>query len=636
MHPLDGRTSRVKRLEHTGGRLKRIIILPFLILIFLGFSVTWLIYLSGSRAAIRGAVSSIIRVTSERVTSDAINRLASARLAASSNAALFAYELHGTSLNPESIQRYFLQQLQLYPNIAIFAVGLEDGEYIEAQRLADGTFRVAASGQATGGALAFRPVTASGEFLDINLVRPDYDPRKRPWYKTATQSGSAVWTEPYALYSNDDPAMAAVMTIRSPEGHIKGVATATLTLGSLSDVLFDYRESAQGIIYVVDRMGHMIASSSGSESLADEEGQRARAVQHGNQLIATTAVAAGLPRPGDPPLDSMADPVEFSFDMDRVRYLGLRLPYWDALGLDWIIVTALRESAFTGKLAEADRQTMSLLLAVLAASSAIGWWVVGYLMKPLRVLADGADMLKPGVAASPALTQLALRPDELGRLSCSFLAMKTRMDESFGALESSLREKEILLKEVHHRVKNNLQIVSSILSLQSGSLEDESVRDAFDECQDRIQAMALVHEEVYRTGSFESLDMGPYLVTICETLRLGRSDMRSIEIEARTPDAAVLPLDRAIPLGLIVNELVTNAIKHAFPGARCGAILVRFERSGQGWLLNVEDNGTGIPTLPERKEGVGTQLVYGLVEQLKGSIEYALSADGGTSVIIRL
>ena len=212
--------------------------------------------------------------------------------------------------------------------------------------------------------------------------------------------------------------------------------------------------------------------------------------------------------------------------------------------------------------------------------------------------------------------------------------MKIRLDESFGALEQSLREKEILLKEVHHRVNNNLQIVSSILSLQAGSMENESVREAFDECQDRIQAMALVHEEVYKAGTFESLNIGPYLATICETLRLGRSGMRSIEIEAHTPDDAVLPLDRAIPIGLIVNELVTNAIKHAFHGARCGSIVVRFERAGQGWILTVSDDGAGLPDV--RKEGVGSQLVHGLVEQLKGSIQYAPGAEGGTTVIIRL
>jgi two-component sensor histidine kinase len=262
-------------------------------------------------------------------------------------------------------------------------------------------------------------------------------------------------------------------------------------------------------------------------------------------------------------------------------------------------------------------------------------------------MAEGVDILRPGKAIPEELSAFATRDNELGRLSRSFVAMKVRLDESFGALETSLAEKDVLLKEVHHRVKNNLQIVSSILSIQAGTLEDEGARSSFDECQNRIQAMALVHEEVYRTGSFVELGMRGYLSRICETLGWGRAaGACRTAISVRVDESAVLSMDKAIPCGLVVNELVTNALKHAFRGRDSGSITVSFSKMDDDWNLTISDDGvgkkpSGAPGDPDpgsgadSGDGIGEQLVLGLVSQLGGSIRYELPSDGGTSVIVR-
>jgi two-component sensor histidine kinase len=616
-----------------GAHLKRVIILPFFLIMAIGFTVSWAVYLSGSRAAIRDAMATIIRESSERVATDALVIMDQALMAASVNAALIGRDL-SAQRNPLFYQQFFLDQLALYPGIAILSAGFDDGEYVEAQRQANGAYRTAKAGLLTGGALVFRQANAEPD-SEPELVRPNYDPRKRPWY-TAALEGSPHWTEPYALYSNEDQAMAAAVPIRDAQGRVRGATTATLVLANLSASLAGYREAKHGVFVIVDSVGKLIASSAGAESVLDEDGARARAVSHRDRLIASTALAAGLPRPGDAHTEMSGTSNEFTFSLNGDSYLGLRKLYEDEHGLSWTILSALRESAYTTRLAQADQRTMAILIAFILSAFAAGWWVVSYVTRPLRVLSQGADTLEFGVALPEGLQSLSGKKNELGKLAHSFLAMKRRMDQSYGALETSLVEKEILLKEVHHRVKNNLQIISSILSLQSGALEDEVSRRAFEECQDRIQAMALVHEEVYQSGSFEKLHMASYLNKICDTLRLNRGNLRSIEIDTEADDRSLLPLDQAIPLGLIVNELVTNAIKYAFPDNCCGRIQVRFLREEKSWLLNVTDNGTGLPTPDTLKEGVGTQLVRGLVEQLRGSLDYAGSPEGGASISIRI
>lgn len=618
-----------------GAHLKRVIILPFFVIMAVGFTVSWAVYLSGSRAAIRDAMATIIRESSERVAADALVIMDQALMAASVNAAIIGRDL-SSSRDTIIYQRYFLDQLALYPGIAILAAGFDDGEYVEAQRQANGAYRTAKAGRLTGGALVFRQANADPE-SEPELVRPDYDPRTRPWYAAAL-AGSPHWTDPYALYSNEDQAMAAAVPIRDTLGRVRGATTATLVLANLSESLAGYREAKHGVFIIVDGLGKLIASSSGAESVLDEDGVRARAVSHRDRLIASAAQAAGLARPGDAPVDLSVAASEFAFLMDGESYLGLRKLYQDEHGLSWTILSALRESAYTTRLAQADQRTMAILIAFILSAFAVGWWVVSYVTQPLRVLSQGADTLEFGVALPAGLQSLSGKNNELGKLAYSFLAMKERMDQSYGALETSLVEKEILLKEVHHRVKNNLQIISSILSLQSGALDDcgTGTKEAFEECQDRIQAMALVHEEVYQSGSFEKLHMASYLSKICDTLRLNRGNLRSIEIDTEADDGSLLPLDQAIPLGLIVNELVTNAIKYAFPGNRSGRIQVCFIREGNSWLLNVTDDGLGLPLTDTLKEGVGTQLVRGLVEQLRGSLDYASAPMGGTSISIRI
>jgi two-component sensor histidine kinase/putative methionine-R-sulfoxide reductase with GAF domain len=190
-------------------------------------------------------------------------------------------------------------------------------------------------------------------------------------------------------------------------------------------------------------------------------------------------------------------------------------------------------------------------------------------------------------------------------------------------LEASLQEKEVLLKEVHHRVKNNLQIISSLLSLQSKYITDERELDVFRESRDRVKSMSLAHERLYQSPDLAQIDFAEYIRDlVAHSFRSYRD--RSALITLRIDADDVSPgLDTAIPCGLIINELVSNALKHAFPDNRTGEIRIGLHSENDQTILTVSDNGVGFPADLDFRDtdSLGLQLVTTLVEQLEGSIE---------------
>ncbi|EGJ48968.1 histidine kinase dimerization/phosphoacceptor domain -containing protein [Desulfocurvibacter africanus] len=190
-------------------------------------------------------------------------------------------------------------------------------------------------------------------------------------------------------------------------------------------------------------------------------------------------------------------------------------------------------------------------------------------------------------------------------------------------LRDSLREKEVLLKEIHHRVKNNLQTISSLLSLQAQVLDDPAVAELFRESQNRIQSMALVHERLYQADDLSSVDFDSYLSSVISFLMQSyRRNSSSVRLIKDLEDLA-LPVTVAIPCGLMVNELLSNSLKYAFPDGRAGAIEVSFRRDGDRYVLRVADDGVGLPPDidPLDTSSLGLKLVLTLVRQLKGNLD---------------
>ncbi|MEQ8537274.1 MAG: PAS domain S-box protein [Coleofasciculus sp. D1-CHI-01] len=203
-------------------------------------------------------------------------------------------------------------------------------------------------------------------------------------------------------------------------------------------------------------------------------------------------------------------------------------------------------------------------------------------------------------------------------------------------LKASLQEKEVLLKEIHHRVKNNLQIVSSLLQMQSRRTKDKDVALVLQDSQNRIASIALVHEKLYRSENLAQIDFAQYvpdLIThLFDSYNISSSRVRiSYQVEE-----IALAIDTAIPCGLILNELVSNALKYAFPEHQKGEIKIKFQRNleNNSLTLLVQDNGVGIPKSfdIETTTSLGLTLVLGLVDQIDGTLD--LNCDSGTEFTI--
>jgi two-component sensor histidine kinase len=198
-------------------------------------------------------------------------------------------------------------------------------------------------------------------------------------------------------------------------------------------------------------------------------------------------------------------------------------------------------------------------------------------------------------------------------------------------IRASLREKEVLLKEIHHRVKNNLQVISSLLNLQAQHLPEAKSRMLFGEAQRRVQSIALVHERLYQSKDLSHVGFDEYVRALIENL-FYTQDAKSRGIEASLRLGAVrLSIDTAIPCGLIVNELVTNALKYAFPEGRHGTIEIHMSTDAAGHVeLRVSDDGVGLPPElnPQDTPSLGLELVYAFAQQIDAQVE--VLRDHGT------
>jgi len=211
---------------------------------------------------------------------------------------------------------------------------------------------------------------------------------------------------------------------------------------------------------------------------------------------------------------------------------------------------------------------------------------------------------------------------------------QTERKQAEEKIKASLLEKETMLKEIHHRVKNNLQVVSSLLGLQSSYLQDEKTREIFQESQDRVRIMANIHTMLYQSEDLARVDFGGFIRDLVGRLQQSYGIAGSpIEVHIDIADVS-LTIETSIPCGLILNELASNALKHAFPEGRGGKVNIRMATAADQFMLKVQDNGIGFPVAVDflNPRSLGLELVRLLVEQINGAID--LQVEGGTTFTI--
>lgn len=197
-------------------------------------------------------------------------------------------------------------------------------------------------------------------------------------------------------------------------------------------------------------------------------------------------------------------------------------------------------------------------------------------------------------------------------------------------LKKTVHDKELLLKEVHHRVKNNLQIISSLIYLQNRKIDDKKLIEILNEVNTRIQSMSLVHERIYKSNQFEKINLKEYAQTIVnELISVYNIDTQDIKVTINIDKDIFLTMDTSILTGLILNELITNAMKHAFPNNSNGKIYIESESNEKEIVIIVKDNGIGLPKDIDiqHTKTLGLQLVNNLVRQLGGHLELENSGN---------
>ncbi|HOX30955.1 MAG TPA: histidine kinase dimerization/phosphoacceptor domain -containing protein [Spirochaetales bacterium] len=442
------------------------------------------------------------------------------------------------------------------------------------------------------------------EYLGMDMSRQGY-------FSRASGSELPVWSQNFISIYSGNPTI--TLTARVPDGYLVGY----ISLRSLSAAIerAGLPEGAEGL--VVDSEGVVVAHR--DYRLAEE-----------SYVVSREDLERGASaRPGSP---------------RRIRFAGeaayARFVPFGSMG--WYVGILRSPSAFLSE----RRAFLAVLAASLAGALAFGGAMaasgssrlvggLSSLALAARRVAEGEEAFVPG--AGPGRSPFL----EVGEALAAFGAMDLRVRERENAmrgaereLSASLEEKELLLREIHHRVKNNLQVISSILRLQAQAVEDQTVQDLFNECQNRVQAMALVHEQLYRSVSISAIRFGGYVESLAAVVwETFDGTGKGARLELDVADAE-MSTDRAVPCGLVLVELLTNALKYAHPEGG-GRISVAYREEGGYGSLSVSDDGVGLPEHfdPESARSLGLSLVTSLASQLRGRLE--LSGPPGAAFELR-
>lgn len=280
-------------------------------------------------------------------------------------------------------------------------------------------------------------------------------------------------------------------------------------------------------------------------------------------------------------------------------------------------------------------------LIALATLLGVGIAIAGLdhvVASPLRRLGSGIDNWRAGqefdVAAIGSL------PREFRAVALSFSRSTIALSRREQELRAAVIKQQLAMQEIHHRVKNNLQIVASLLNLQASRIRLPEARAEFQSARDRVRALATVHRHLYAHGELNTINMRIFLSDLCgplfQAMGESRNDRISLEIDA--PELQ-MSSDQAVPLSLIVTEAVTNALKYGFPGGRRGTITIRLTQSGDDVELIIHDDGIGIPsgrveTEAGTRDGIGLQLIRGFARQLSASL--TREEGDGTRYLVKM
>ncbi len=285
------------------------------------------------------------------------------------------------------------------------------------------------------------------------------------------------------------------------------------------------------------------------------------------------------------------------------------------------------------------RRVTELLLLMLVGFAVVGVGTGVAVAEPVKRLSTAVRRWLAGGPFDPAGLEGAAV--EIREFSDAFARATEALSEQQRKLRAATAQQELLMQEIHHRVKNNLQIIASLLNLQASRIRQPEAKAEFQSARDRIRALATLHRHLYAHGELHTINMRAFLNELCGQLLQaigdgGARDEQRVSLEIEAPELQISS-DQAVPIALIVTEAVSNAVKYAFPGSRQGQIRVRLTLIGDGARLEIADDGVGIPagraeTETGVRDGLGRPLIRGFARQLGATL--SLTEENGTRYVV--
>ena len=476
------------------------------------------------------------------------------------------------------------------------------------------------------------PQFASIGYFDINGQKicgsnDDFDDvTNRAWLREVRRFRSFAISNYTVTPNSFFPVIEAAQAVYGPDGQLLGVLAASIRLYWLSAFIREISLPNESVVFLIDDNGNVLADRAAilnttGPSIPENSGTTA-----GLGLLTTVVdkdvAAAILTR-------SLIDFEAVGPDNIRRVFSSVALPHGGAT-----VLFGMPAASSFGWLEKDLFYRVLGLAAIVLAGIGAAWFGTRYLVtrwtSSLRGMAraygQGNYAPKPNFAKAPR---------ELRDLGETLAIMAQRIAVREEELRASLNQKDIILREIHHRVKNNLQIVSSLLNIRTGSVISSAGQSALSEVKAHVRALALVHRHLYENDDVEQVDLRSFMTELCQSTLAGLSSpSQRVSLAIDIPEF-MISTDRAIAIALLVTEAMTNSLKHAFQPGQPGRIFVSFAREGdRSGTLSVADDGVGIsPALPDTG-GIGLQLIKAFAKQIGGRV--TISGPPGTCIRVTI
>jgi len=525
-----------------------------------------------------------------------------------------------------SIEKELVPKIRHYPWLTFSAIALPDGSYTSASRSPEnGTLLLFESDPSTNFRQYRREIDKGDKPGHLLAIGQSFDPRARPWYIEASGEAEPFWTmpsalSPYALYG-----MAIAYPVRDETKRLVAVVHCGVALVQVSKFLKDALPEPTALAFIIDASGTILASSSqlaqSGEGLAPQGSESSP-----GPLIrdAGTRMRGGRQS-------------SYHFRSGGRSWSLLLQPFHGPAGLELETGVLLDEGKFAGPLEDFRRVAMFLVLGAAMVMASLGYLVGRAIARPVVELGNRAARLASGLWAEERRRPGMVK--EIRELSSSFETMASKLKTTLDGLESTVArrtaELETLLREVNHRIKNSLQIASSLLSMQAATPGSKDSSEALLMAAGRIDSMALLYNHLHLSPDLRNVDLGSYVGELLDAVAASSIGPRPIAIE-RSLEPILATAKVASSLGIIINELVTNAFKYAFPWGEEGRISLRLSRCAAGLRIEVADDGRGFPPgfEQERDGGFGLTIASELARELGGRL--SIGSPGGKGSLLSL